>query len=71
MQKFLKYGLVPCVIVLGILIGVIIIYNREDDKVFKEENDITKDSVKMFLDGVEVDEIKLDKNGSFNITVKF
>ena len=43
----------------------------EKDLENEEENDITKDSVKMFLDGVEVDEIKLDKNGSFNITVKF
>ena len=34
MQKFLKYGLVPCVIILGILIGVIVIYNREDKKTF-------------------------------------
>lgn len=40
MQKFLKYGLVPCVIILGILIGVIVIYNREDKKTFFEESDI-------------------------------
>lgn len=40
MQKFLKYGLVPCVIILGILIGVIVIYNREDKKTFLEESDI-------------------------------
>ena len=59
MQKFLKYGLVPCVIVLGILIGVIIIYNREDDKVFKEENDITINQVTNYEEMVSDLDIKI------------
>lgn len=50
MQKFLKYGLVPCVIILGILIGVIVIYNREDKKTFLEESDIIINQVTSYED---------------------
>ena len=37
----------------------------------EKDNNIIEDSVKMILDGKIVDEIKLDKNGSFNVIVKF
>ncbi len=40
MKKVLLYGLVLCVIILGILIGVIVIRSKEDEKVFGEDSDI-------------------------------
>lgn len=42
MKKVLKYGIVPCGIILGILIGVLVIHfkNNKQEKVYYQESDI-------------------------------
>ena len=39
MKKYLKYGIVPAMIVLGVLVGVLLIsFSKEEKNIYKEDD---------------------------------
>ena len=47
------------------------VYNIKYERNTKQNQEYSENNIEMILDGENVDEIKLNKNGSYNITVKF
>ena len=47
------------------------VYNIKYEKNTKQNQEYSENNMEMILDGKNVEEIKLNKNGSYNVIVKF